>query len=66
MKQACFDTTMRKKIYINPGDLQQDLDNWLHCYNHERPHSGKYGYGTTPIQTWKLCTHTNAFECSNR
>ena len=53
MKQEFFDTAMRKKIYTNLDDLQEDLDRWLHYYNHERPHSGKYCYGKTPIQTWE-------------
>ena len=53
MKQEFFDTAMRKKIYTDLDDLQEDLDNWLHYYNHERPHSGKYCYGKTPIQTWQ-------------
>ena len=53
MKQEFFDTAMRKKIYINLDDLQEDLDSWLHYYNHERPHSGKYCYGKTPRQTWE-------------
>ncbi|CCM10303.1 protein of unknown function [Cardinium endosymbiont cEper1 of Encarsia pergandiella] len=33
--------------------MQEDLDYWLHHYNHERPHSGKYCYGKTPMQTWQ-------------
>ena len=53
MKQEFFDTAMRKKIYTNLDDLQEDLDRWLYYYNHERPHSGKYCYGKTPIQTWE-------------
>jgi len=43
---------MRKKIYNSVDELQQDLDTWLHYYNHERPHSGKFCYGKTPIQTF--------------
>ncbi|WP_342265385.1 IS481 family transposase [Cardinium endosymbiont of Philonthus spinipes] len=53
MKQEFFDTAMRKKIYTDLDVLKQDLDSWLHYYNHERPHSGKYCYGKTPIQTWE-------------
>lgn len=41
----------RKKLYHNIEDLQKDLDVWLFSYNHERPHSGRYCYGKTPIQT---------------
>ena len=53
MKQEFFETAMRKKIYTSIMDLQQDLDTWLHYYNHERPHSGKFCYGKTPMQTFK-------------
>lgn len=52
MKNEFFDVVMRKKIYSSIEDLQRDLDTWLHYYNHERPHSGKYCYGKTPIQTF--------------
>lgn len=52
MKNEFFDVVMRKKIYSSVEELQRDLDTWLHYYNHERPHSGKYCYGKTPIQTF--------------
>jgi transposase InsO family protein len=53
MKQEFFDVAMRKTTYANLSDLQEALDSWLHYYNYERPHSGKYCYGKTPIQTWE-------------
>ncbi len=53
MKQEFFDTAMRKKIYTALDDLQLDLDIWLEYFNNERPHSGKYCYGKTPMQTFK-------------
>lgn len=34
-------------------ELQADLDLWLACYSEERPHSGRYCYGKTPLQTWR-------------
>lgn len=52
MKEEFFDTAMRKKIYNSLQELQQDLDEWLNYYNNERPHSGKYCYGKTPMQTF--------------
>lgn len=52
MKQEFFEIAMRKKIYLSLGELQQDLDTWLDYYNHERPHSGKFCYGKTPMQTF--------------
>jgi len=32
--------------------LQEDVDNWLLEYNEQRPHSGKYCFGKTPMQTF--------------
>jgi len=52
MKQEFFETAMRKKIYSSLEELQLDLDIWLEYYNNERPHSGKYCYGKTPMQTF--------------
>ena len=51
MKQEFFVTAMRKKIYTDLDDLQLDLDIWLEHFNNERPHSGKYCYEKTPMQT---------------
>lgn len=34
------------------AELQIDLAIWLCYYNGERPHSGKYCYGKTPLQTF--------------
>ena len=52
MKNEFFDIAMRKKIYRELTDLQRDLDEWLKYYNFDRPHSGKYCYGKTPMQTF--------------
>jgi hypothetical protein len=41
----------RKKIYRSIAELQADLDRWMHNYNNERTHSGKYCFGKTPMQT---------------
>ena len=32
-------------------ELQKDLDDWIEEYNNQRPHSGKYCFGKTPMQT---------------
>ena len=53
MKQEFFATAMRKKLYTSLAELQRDLDAWLWYYNSERPHSGKYCYGKTPLQTFE-------------
>jgi hypothetical protein len=42
----------RKKIYNTLDDLQADLDIWLKEYNEQRPHSGKYCFRKTPMQTF--------------
>jgi hypothetical protein len=42
----------RKKIYRSIAELQADLDRWMHNYNNERTHSGKYCFGKTPMQTF--------------
>lgn len=51
MQEEFFWTAFRKKIYTTVSELQNDLDAWLKHYNTQRPHSGKYCYGKTPIQT---------------
>lgn len=33
--------------------LQKDLDEWMQDYNENRPHSGKYCYGKTPMKTFE-------------
>lgn len=43
----------RKKIYNSLEELQKDLDDWIKQYNEERPHSGRYCYGKTPMDTFK-------------
>ena len=42
----------RKKMYDSIDLLQQDLDIWMDHYNNERPHSGRYCYGKTPMETF--------------
>ena len=42
----------RKKLYNSIDDLQSDLDEWIRHYNEERPHSGRYCFGKTPMQTF--------------
>ena len=47
-----YQIAFRKKIYESIEMLQNDLDEWLQEYNELRPHSGKYCYGKTPMQTF--------------
>lgn len=50
--QEFYQIAFRKKVYNTLDELQEDLDKWLKHYNEERPHSGKYCFGKTPMQTF--------------
>jgi transposase InsO family protein len=52
MQEEFYAITFRKKLYQDLETLQTDLDQWLDYYNNERPHSGRYCFGKTPIQTF--------------
>lgn len=47
-----YAVAFRRKLYGSLEQLQQDLDEWLQYYNNERPHSGRYCFGKTPMQTF--------------
>jgi transposase InsO family protein len=47
-----YQIAFRRKIYETIEQLQEDVDEWIREYNEERPHSGKYCYGKTPMQTF--------------
>ena len=40
-------------MYPSIEELQNDLDAWIELYNNERPHSGRYCFGKTPMQTFQ-------------
>ena len=42
----------RRKLYTSLEQLQDDVDQWVQSYNHERPHSGMHCFGKTPWQTF--------------
>lgn len=52
MQDEFYAVAFRKKLYQQLEVLQTDLDQWMHHYNEERPHSGRYCYGKTPIETF--------------
>ena len=52
MQEEFYAVTFRRKLYDNMPELQKDLDEWVNYYNHERPHSGRYCYGKTPMETF--------------
>jgi len=65
MKNEFYDSALRKKIYTSLEELQTDADAWLRYYNYERPHSGKYCCGKTPMQTFNECKNV-AIDKSNQ
>ena len=52
MKEEFYDIAFRKKIYTSVEELLKDANNWISYYNNNRPHSGRYCYGKTPMQTF--------------
>lgn len=48
-----YQIAFRKKLYKTIEELQRDVDEWIEFYNEERPHSGKYCYGKTPMDTFR-------------
>jgi transposase InsO family protein len=53
LKEEFYDIAFRKKLYTTMEELQVDVDEYLRKYNNQRPHSGKYCYGKTPMQTFR-------------
>lgn len=52
-----YSSAFRKKLYTSIEEIQADLDEWIRRYNEERPHSGKYCFGKTPMQTFRDSKH---------
>lgn len=52
IQEEFYAIAFRKKLYSTLDVLQSDLDEWTKYYNQQRPHSGRYCYGKTPMQTW--------------
>jgi len=44
--------TFRKTLYATVDALQADLDTFMVTYNTQRPHQGRWCYGTTPMETF--------------
>jgi hypothetical protein len=49
--QEFYQVAFRRRLYLTLKELQDDLDEWLHYYNHQRTHQGKVCCGRTPIET---------------
>lgn len=52
IQEEFYAVAFRKKLYDNLDLLQKDLDDWMIYYNQKRPHSGRYCYGKTPMETF--------------
>lgn len=52
IQEEFYSVAFRRKLYTSLEELQGDLDQWFEQYNTERPHSGKYCFGKTPLQTF--------------
>jgi transposase InsO family protein len=52
-----YSVAFRKRLYTTLEELQSDVDAWLREYNEQRPHSGKFCFGKTPLQTFLDSKH---------
>jgi hypothetical protein len=57
MLEDFYRLALRKKVYTSLEQLQADVDEWLFYYKRERPHSGRYCYAKTPLQTFRDSKH---------
>jgi len=57
IKEEFYSIAFRKKLYTSLEELQADLDEWIEFYNNKRPHSGRYCYGKTPMETFLASKH---------
>ncbi len=52
MQEEFYAVAFRKKLYTSFEQLQHDLDQWMEHYNNQRPHSGRFCFGKTPMETF--------------
>ena len=52
-----YSIAFRTKIYNSIGELQDDLDKWIHKYNYERTDQGKNCNGMTPMECFGKTKH---------
>lgn len=57
IQEEFYSIAFRKRLYPALEELQVDVDAWLKEYNEQRPHSGKYCFGKTPMQTFLDSKH---------
>jgi len=52
MLNEFYQPAFRTKVVTSIEVLQEDVDQWIREDNELRPHSGRYFYGKTPMQTF--------------
>jgi transposase InsO family protein len=57
MQDEFYSIAFRKRLYETLEQMQADADDWIREYNEIRPHSGKYCFGKTPMQTFLDAKH---------
>ena len=57
MQDEFYSVAFRKRLYTSLEQLQSDVDDWITEYNESRPHSGKYCFGKTPMETFRSAKH---------
>jgi len=57
MQDEFYSVAFRKRLYNTLEELQGDVDAWMREYNEQRPHSGKFCFGKTPLQTFLDSKH---------
>jgi len=57
IQEEFYSVAFRKRLYATLEELQNDVDAWLREYNEQRPHSGKFCFGKTPLQTFLDSKH---------
>jgi hypothetical protein len=57
MQDEFYSVAFRKRLYTSLEQLQSDVDAWIVEYNESRPHSGKYCFGKTPVETFRSAKH---------
>jgi transposase InsO family protein len=57
MQDEFYSIAFRKKLYTCLEELQADVDAWIVQYNESRPHTGKYCFGKTPMETFRSARH---------
>jgi len=52
-----YAVAFRKRLCRDLGELQRDLDAYIDYYSNSRPHSGRYCYGKTRMETFSDSRH---------